>query len=258
MDPPGAAGPIEPGSTGVRIGCAGWSITTAQHSLFGQGTSLLSKYASRLRAVEINSSFYRPHRRNTYARWADSVPDDFRFAAKLPRVITHEQRLRGVGPQLDVFLAQAGGLGEKLHCLLVQLPPSLSYDARTASTFFKVLRRRWPGPVACEPRHASWFTAQVAAALQRHAVARVGADPAIVPTAALPGGDTMLYYWRWHGSPRAYFSAYGEEALQALALSLRSPRPGGYEAWVIFDNTAHGHAVPNALRLQQLVSAATQ
>jgi uncharacterized protein YecE (DUF72 family) len=108
--------------------------------------------------VEINSSFHKPHRRKTYERWAASVPADFAFGVKAPREITHGLRLARAGAALDAFLAQASGLGSKLGVLLFQLPPSLAFDARTTATFFRVLRKRHAGRVACEPRHATWFT----------------------------------------------------------------------------------------------------
>lgn len=237
----------------MRTGTAGWSIASAHRHLAGPGASGLERYATLFDAVEINSSFYRPHRRETYARWADTVPAHFRFSVKLPRTITHEYALRGALPLLDDFLAQAGALGERLGCLLVQLPPSLACDARVASTFFAGLRRRWPGGVACEPRHASWFEPRADALWQRHRIARVAADPARQPEAAAPGGHSSLRYWRWHGSPRIYSSAYGADALAALSGRVRASMEGGGEAWVIFDNTAHGHATPNAAEFQSLL-----
>ncbi|MGZ8413013.1 MAG: DUF72 domain-containing protein, partial [Gemmatirosa sp.] len=106
-------------SSSFRIGTAGWSLPKAeQHAFPGEGTHL-ERYAARFPAVEINSSFYRPHRPATYARWAASVPADFRFAVKVPRTITHERRLRDVDDLLDAFLGEARGLGASLGCLLV-------------------------------------------------------------------------------------------------------------------------------------------
>ncbi|MDH5823969.1 DUF72 domain-containing protein [Luteimonas sp. RD2P54] len=236
----------------TRIGCAGWSIASANRHLFGEGASMLARYATRFDAVEINSSFYRPHLRTTYVRWADTVPEDFRFAVKLPRTITHDARLQRSGPMLDAFLAQAGGLGDKLGCLLVQLPPSLAFDARAAATFFAMLRRRWSGPVACEPRHPSWFAPRCQALWARHRIARVAADPARVPEAAVAGGAGAVRYWRWHGAPRMYYSAYDEPALRALAAEVARATPAGAEAWVIFDNTTLGHATTNAASFQAL------
>ncbi|MFL6588284.1 MAG: DUF72 domain-containing protein [Luteimonas sp.] len=231
----------------IRIGCAGWSIASRDATLFGAGDSMLTRYATRFDAVEINSSFYKPHRATTYARWADSVPTGFRFSIKLPRTITHEARLTGCGAALDAFLEAAGGLGDKLDCVLVQLPPSLAFDARTAATFFAMLARRWPGRVACEARHASWLTPQGDRLLARHHVARVAADPARHTDDARPGGSARFGYWRWHGRPRIYYSEYDAIALDAIATAIHA-FPA--DAWVVFDNTAAGHAIPNAAALQ--------
>lgn len=204
--------------------------------------------------AEINSTFYRPHRLATFERWAATVPDDFRFSVKLPRAITHDARLAGVGDALTVFLDQIGHLGDKLGGLLVQLPPSLRFDARTASSFFAMLRRRTGLPVACEPRHASWFEPAADAQWARYAVARVAADPARVPEAARPGGDCGQWsYWRWHGAPRIYYSRYGDAELAALANGLRDRARPDAPAWCILDNTAGGHAVEDATRLQALL-----
>jgi uncharacterized protein YecE (DUF72 family) len=240
----------------MRIGCAGWSISSQHAHLFGEGDSHLARYATRFDAVEINSSFYRSHTGETYARWASSVPRGFRFSAKLPKIITHDMRLHGVGGALSQFVDEVTALGSRLGGVLVQLPPSLAFDARVADTFFSMLRRRLSAAVACEPRHASWFEPRVDALWQRYEIARVAADPARIDAAAQPGGGGRWNYWRWHGSPRMYYDSYDEDRLQALAQSilLRSSqaRPG----WCIFDNTAAGHAIANAARLQTLLAAA--
>jgi len=236
---------------GIFIGCAGWSLPSASRSLFGAGDSMLARYATRFNAVEINSSFHRPHRRDTYARWAASVPSGFRFSVKLPRSITHDARLRGTGRELDRFAGEVDGLGRKLAMLLVQLPPGLVFDARTAATFFGMLRRRFDIGIACEARHASWFAPGVQALWRRHGIARVAADPPVPDgEARAPGGDTRVRYWRWHGSPRVYYSAYDDDALHALAGAMRT---GGGTRLAILDNTAHGHAVTDAARLQSML-----
>ena len=223
-----------------HIGTAGWALPKAHRERFGAGDSILARYATRLNAVEINSSFYRPHKAATYARWAQTVPADFRFAVKVPKTITHEKRLKDAEALLDAFLGECTALGKKLGPLLVQLPPSLGFDPKTE--FFDALRARFGGAVVCEPRHASWFTPQAGALLRQHRVSRVAADPAPVPEAAKPFGE--IAYFRWHGSPRMYYSDYGAAALDALAKRLPQ------DAWVIFDNTALGHATPNALALR--------
>lgn len=231
----------------IRIGTAGWSIPAAYKNRFPVSGSQLEKYAARMRAVEINSSFYRPHRRATYERWAASVPADFRFAVKLPRAITQDSRLQNYGDLLDRFLAEVSGLGDKLGVLLVQLPPKLVYDEDVAVAFFHDLARA-AVPVASEPRHPSWFAPGADDTLGRLGVARVAADPPRAPTDGEPGGDRNFAYWRMHGNPRIYYSDYGEGALARLAGRLQEGD------WCIFDNTAAYHALGNALRLRDLTN----
>lgn len=233
-----------------RVGCAGWSLPRAEQARFPAAGSHLERYACRFDAVEINSSFHRPHRPATYARWSASVPSSFRFSVKLPKTITHALRLQQAGELVETFLMEARGLGEKLGCLLVQLPPSLSFDHRVAADFFSDLRSRSPAPLACEPRHPSWFIPRADVLLRELGVARVAADPACVPEAAEPGGLRELSYFRLHGSPRMYSSEYPEESLAALGSRLQADVAAGRNVWCIFDNTALGAATRNALDLR--------
>jgi uncharacterized protein YecE (DUF72 family) len=235
---------------GVRIGCAGWNLPRAEHAQFPETGSHLERYASRFDAVEINSSFYRPHRPATYARWSAGVPASFRFSVKVPKTITHGLRLQQSDELLETFLTEAGGLGDKLGCLLVQLPPSLSFEPAVAAGFLASLRSRSPAPLACEPRHPSWFAPEVEDLLQELGVARVAADPARVPEAAEPGGWPGLSYYRLHGSPRIYYSEYPEEYIAALASRLQADATAGRTVWCIFDNTTLGAATRNALDLR--------
>src|SRR5262249_61308775 len=163
----------------LRIGCAGWTIPKQYATSFPPSGSHLDRYAQRFAAVEINSSFRRPHRRTTYERWSAAVPDGFAFAVKAPKEITHELRLAGAEAALDAFLAQGRGLADKLGPLLFQLPPSLAFDPQTARSFLRALRTRFDGHVVCEPRHADWFTARADALLTEFRISRVAADPPI-------------------------------------------------------------------------------
>jgi uncharacterized protein YecE (DUF72 family) len=144
----------------IFIGCAGWSLRREHWPEFPADGTHLQRYAARFNSVEINSSFYRPHRRSTYERWADSVPEGFRFSVKIPKQISHERRLLDCEDALDEFLSQCSGLGDRLGCLLLQLPPSLAFDAASTEAFFKTLRQRFDGAVVLEPRHESWVSAE--------------------------------------------------------------------------------------------------
>ncbi len=240
------------------IGTAGWTVPKQHLALFpphapGPQPSHLERYATRLACVEINSSFHRPHRRSTWERWAATTPDGFRFAVKAPKAVTHNARLINTGAALLDFFNAVNGLGPKLGPILVQLPPKLAFDEGVAQEFFTTLRELHPGPVVLEPRHASWFTAPVDRQLRGFDIARAAADPPKgSDLAARPGGSRTLTYWRLHGAPRTYYSDYESSWLHGFANRLKSlPQASAAEqTWIIFDNTALGHATANAIQLQ--------
>lgn len=233
----------------IFTGCAGWSLGREHSAAFTAEGTHLQRYAARLNCAEINSSFYRPHRQQTYQRWAASVPVGFRFSVKVPKLISHVQRLQACDQALDEFVLQCSGLGDRLGCLLVQLPPSLAFDESVAEAFFTSLRRCFPGPVVLEPRHESWTGAE--ALLVRYQIAQAAVDPSRISTDSTPRGWPGLKYWRLHGSPRIYYSPYELPRLERLAVELQTATAEGQSAWCIFDNTASGAALGNALTLAQ-------
>jgi uncharacterized protein YecE (DUF72 family) len=245
----------------MRIGTAGWTLSREAADSFPGDGRHLQRYAQVLRCAEINSSFHRSHRVEVYERWAAQTPPDFRFSAKLPRSITHEGRLRRAREPLRRFLAEAAGLGERLAVILVQLPPSFAFEARPVRNFFGLLAESFGGAVVCEPRHASWFTPAADRVLRAARVSRAAADPARWPEAARPGGwmgpegdgaGAVLYH-RWHGAPRMYWSRYELAWVRERAGELRR-WPAGADCWCIFDNTAGGGAISNALELRSLLA----
>jgi uncharacterized protein YecE (DUF72 family) len=238
------------------VGTAGWSVPSRYAAEMPPGGSHLERYARSLNAAEINSSFYRPHQRKTYERWARSVPAGFRFSVKVPKAMTHEQTLVDCGALLDRFVAEVTGLGDKLGVLLVQLPPKLAFEKRVVDRFFRDLHQHIDVAVACEPRHASWFTPEISDWLAERRVARVAADPAPVTGGGEPGGWKGLAYFRWHGSPRIYYSDYDAAALARLSERLDAQRQQGIPTWCILDNTALGAALGNALALTPVTRAA--
>jgi len=231
------------------IGTAGWTIPRDVADRFPDEGTSLERYAARFNTAEINSSFYRSHRASTWERWRDSVGDDFRFSVKLPKAITHEAKLVDCEPLIDAFLAEVAVLGDRLGALLVQLPPKLDYDETVADRFFTTLHARTAAPIACEPRHASWFTPKADAHLADLHIARVAADPARCDGADRPGGWRGFSYWRLHGSPVMYRSSYADRIGQ-YASALKAEQ----DAWCIFDNTASSAATADALALVRAVA----
>jgi uncharacterized protein YecE (DUF72 family) len=208
----------------------------------------LTWYAGRFRTVELNNPFYRPPSRETWTRWAAAVPDDFLFAVKVTRVVSHYRRLRGTAEPLAAFLEQARVLGPKLGPLLVQLPPQLHLDQRTLETFLAELPRqeRW----VLEVRHPSWQVPEVYAALAATGVALcvpVGGRvrPDLITTAPFT-------YVRMHGG-RGDGGGFDDEELTAWARRLRAVARSGKDAYVYFNNDLGGHAPRNAERLRQLL-----
>jgi uncharacterized protein YecE (DUF72 family) len=236
----------------IRVGTAGWALPRELRPAFGTEGSALARYATRLDAAEINSSFHRPHAPWVYERWAASVPPNFRFSVKVPKAITHERKLVACEEPLRAFLGQITALGDRLGCLLVQLPPSLAYAPHEATDFLEMLRGLHPeGAIAFEPRHASWFGSEADGLLQELRIARVLADPVLHDAGRAPGGWPQLVYLRLHGTPRTYYSTYEPPLLDALAQRLlRAAGDEAREAWCIFDNTASGAATANALQLR--------
>jgi uncharacterized protein YecE (DUF72 family) len=238
----------------LYVGTAAWANPPAERSKRLAGQSHLDYYAATFNSVEINSSFYRSHQHATYARWRESTPARFAFAVKLPRSVTHECALRHYRSPLQRFLDEVSGLERKLHVLLVQLPGSLEFEVRMADRFFKALAGASAARIACEPRHPSWFTPSAETILQRHDIARVAADPARVPNAHLPGGSRKLIYYRLHGSPRMYYSAYSDDYLAQISRAMLETGFRTREVWCVFDNTARYEAWPNAQRLSEMLS----
>jgi uncharacterized protein YecE (DUF72 family) len=228
------------------IGTAGWNIPRAHRDRFPAGGSQLQRYATLLTGTEINTSFYRSHAAATYERWGAGVPASFRFAVKLPKVLTHERSLEPDRDALARFLDEIAGLGSKIGPILIQLPPSLTFEERRVAAFFELLRASFTGAVVCEPRHPTWAAAQATPLFVSYEIARVAADPPRAPGLSTPGGWSGLVYYRLHGSPQPYFSTYPPQRITDLAARLRAAT---VPAWCIFDNTGSGAAAANALEL---------
>jgi uncharacterized protein YecE (DUF72 family) len=164
----------------------------------------------------------------------------------VPQTITHEDE--PTSADLDRFIQESAGLGEKLAVLLVQFPPGKEFDKDAAAQLFENLQARTKVHLVCEPRHASWFTDEVDQWFSERRISRVAADPSRVPGADKPGAWQGLSYFRLHGSPRIYYSSYDDDFLQTLRLQLSALQKSG-DVWCIFDNTAAGCALGNALTL---------
>ncbi len=234
----------------VRVGCAGWSIPARSAVRFDSLGSHLQRYSTKLNCCEINSSFRREHKPATWERWAASVATDFQFSVKAPRSITHDANLACAPEMLTEFLKHIQLLGDTLGPVLVQTPPSQEFETERVTQFLSLMRRYHRGDIVWEPRHSSWFGERANKCLADFEVGRVASDPGCVPAAAIPGGYTNLAYYRLHGSPRPYYSRYPVSFLKMVALELDKLAATASRVWCVFDNTALGWAIENALELR--------
>lgn len=235
----------------IYVGTAGWNIPSSLKEKFLSEGTHLQKYSEKLNCVEINSSFYRDHKFETYQKWSQLTPDDFLFSVKLLRYFTHEKRLVETGSILKDSLNNIFGLGPKLGVLLIQLPPSLSFEYQIAKIFFQKITRYCDCPVVLEPRHISWCTSKALNLLEEFKISKALADPepCKILKSQRPSVEKSVRYFRLHGSPEIYRSNYEPEALNRLYAKLKNPLSPTQQTWIIFDNTTFHFATQNALEL---------
>jgi uncharacterized protein YecE (DUF72 family) len=233
----------------VHIGTAGWHLPKVLVN--ATDGSALQRYAEHFNAVEVNSTHYTCHKEATFHRWAASVPADFRFAVKMHRDITHIQRLTKVGP-IQEFLQEVSALGDRLGALLVQLPPKLAWSEAHGDVL-EAVREVYTGPIVLEPRNPSWSNAAVIRRLLSVGMSVVAADPPLITSQLGPLGDPATSYFRLHGAPRMYWSAYDKDSLRTVVTAVRRSLGTKGRVWVMFDNTASGQAALNALHLKEML-----
>lgn len=234
-------------SARVFVGTSGWSYDHWRGIFYPQhlgAQDRLAFYATRFETVEIDGTFYRLPTEAAVRRWCDAVPDDFRFAVKGSRLITHYRRLANIDEALDAFLRRVSLLGEKLVVVLWQLPPTLTCDLELLGGFLA----RLPGGVrhAVEFRHESWLAEPTFELLGGHGVAQVHVSGDAVRTDLTPTADFV--YARLHGTAD-YHGAYGRPALELWSLFVREQLAEGRDCYVYFNNDAEGHAPADAARL---------
>jgi uncharacterized protein YecE (DUF72 family) len=229
----------------VLIGTSGWQYRHWKGRLYPAGLAQkawLEHYAARFATVEVNATFYRLPAPATAEAWAARVPDDFVFAVKLSRYLTHIRRLRDPEEPVARFMAVAEALGPRLGPVLMQLPPTMRADLDALGATL----RRFPAGVrvAVEPRHDTWFTPELYALLERHRAALCWADrprwrPPYVRTA--DWGYLRLHEGR--ATPRP---CYGRDALAAWAGRIAERFGPGDDVYVFTNNDPEGCAVRDA------------
>jgi uncharacterized protein YecE (DUF72 family) len=235
----------------LLIGTSGWQYKDWRPGLYPAGLPQrlwLERYASQFAVVEINNAFYRLPERDTFRQWRERSPDDFVFAVKMSRYLTHIKRLKEPAEPVARFLGRAEALGDKLGPVLLQLPPSLRADAgaldETLSRFPRSVR------VAVEPRHDTWFTDEIRDVLKRHGAALCWADRLGRPRTPL-WHTADFGYLRMHEGRAQPWPRYGRASLSTWLDRIERELPG-VPVYVFFNNDPGGAAVTDAAAMAEL------
>jgi len=240
--------------TELRIGTSGWQYKHWRGRVYPKElptAGWLEYYTHYFDTVELNNPFYRQPEKKTFEKWRRSVPDDFVYAVKLNRFITHIKRLNVDRQSIERSYGTMAGLGRKLAVVLVQLPPRMKFDEERAERFFRMVARR-RRRLALEPRDGSWFTDDALAFLRRRNIALVAGETPHWPTHLAVTAEFV--YLRFHGPGRRYASNYEDDALREWAERIRGWRGEGHDVFAYFNNDEMGYAPRNALRLRELAS----
>jgi uncharacterized protein YecE (DUF72 family) len=238
------------------IGTSGWVYKTWRAHLYANApVRRWLEIASRtFDALEINGSFYKQITPATYARWYAETPEDFRFALKGHRFVTHFKRLRDCADSIARLRDQTKPLADKLAAVVWQLPARFECDLGRLDEFLTVLAE-WPTRHAIELRHRSWFTDAVADRMHEANVAVCIADAPDFPM--WREVTTDLVYVRLHGHTRKYASNYSTPNLRRWAAEIERWLTERRDVHVYFDNDAEGHAVRNANALRAMLGTDT-
>jgi uncharacterized protein YecE (DUF72 family) len=236
------------------IGCSGWHYEHWRGLCYPKELpklKWLSFYAQQFNTVELNNSFYRLPSEKAFNTWQESTPDNFAFAVKVSRFITHIKRLRNLDASVDNFLSRAALLKEKLGPLLYQLPPSMRRNDEVLDNFLSTLPSEYQHVI--EFRHQSWIDEKVFGILRRHNVGLCVFD---MPGFSCPLVATSGFaYIRFHGREGLYSSRYSDAELARWAQRIDRLGQNVRVSYIYFNNDAEAFAVENATMLRDLLQS---
>lgn len=242
----------------LRIGTSGWNYKDWKGLFYPEGLAQkrwLEFYAQNYSTAEVNYSFYRLPKPETYQKWRQATPEDFLFTLKCSRLITHTKRLNVLGDLWQNFLNNAIHLQEKLGPILCQFPESFQKDALRLEGFLTSARTAVEHDLkirlAVEFRHESWFDKEIYRLLEKHNVALVIADSSMFPRHDVLTAD--FAYYRYHGPGRLFHSVYTRQQMEDEAKKMRKCLRQGMDVFGYFNNDGSGYAVKNSLQLKALL-----
>ena len=256
MEPRARTTALSTNETRAYIGTSGYSYKHWKNVLYPSGLATsrwLEFYSRTFNSVELNVTFYRLPKRQTFETWKEQTPPHFRFVIKGSRYITHLRRLLQSAEALDNFFTNAAGLGKKLICVLWQLPPSMKMNIQRLDDFLHVLKEKYGWcRHSFEFRNPSWFTPQTYECLTRYDASLCIADS---PRASTPVHTSATFlYLRFHGGRVLYGSEYSRQELAAWATNAARWMRGKTVLFAFFNNDAQGFAVKNAQMFKELIN----
>lgn len=239
----------------LRIGTSGWSYSHWQGQFYPEEVKKgewLEFYAENFETVELNSSFYHLPRKSTFAGWRERTPEDFLFAVKVSRFISHRKHLKDCRKAWVKFYRRAVLLKEKLGPFLIQLSPNWKRDRERLEKFVEVIKDVSPGERFCfEFRHPSWFEEEIYHLLEENNLSLVVADTPDYPYRERMTADFL--YLRLHGRDELYASEYGRKELEDWAEKMEK-WGRSRDVYCYFDNDGRGFAPRNAEELKGILS----
>jgi uncharacterized protein YecE (DUF72 family) len=236
----------------LYIGCSGFYNNDWKGSLYpenAQSKDFLSLYSKTFNAVEINSTFYRKPTSKTLLKWHDETPDDFRFFIKIPKSITHQNRLENSRDEIALFCNHIqNGLKDKLSGFLYQLPPSFTNTAENIERIINNIDHGFLNVI--EFRHSSWWQKEIFELLKKHNIVFSGVNfPGNLPEDLIINHAEILYY-RLHGKPVLYKSEYSKDFMESLAEKIKDSKQTSF---IFFNNTWGTAAIKNSLYLKSIL-----
>lgn len=237
-----------------RIGCSGFYYKEWKEIFYPAGLpqkEWFAYYCRHFNTIEINSSFYRQPSAKSFAAWYDTSPDNFLFTIKAPRTITHYGKFNDVEELTgDFYRVIKEGLKEKLGCVLFQLPPSFPYSPERMALILKNMQQGFNNVI--EARHISWWQEEVINTFSDHHITFSGISyPSALPEDIIQNNEPV--YYRFHGKPVLYKSAYPESRLQEF---VEQVNPSSKQVYVYFNNTWGNAALLNSRQLISLTASA--
>jgi uncharacterized protein YecE (DUF72 family) len=236
----------------IHVGCSGWVYKHWRGILYPEGlpqSRWFQRYAEEFDTVEINASFYRVPRAETFDGWRNKAPDGFHYAVKVNRFITHLKKLVGVEETLNEFVALARRLGPTLGPLLYQLPPSLKLDLERLESFLEIVPKDLSN--VFEFRDKSWYVPELYALLDRFGASFCVHDMSGSQCERIAVGP--IAYVRFHGGEGKYWGRYSDEGLLEWTDWVIDQSRQGRTVWCYFNNDIHGHAIHDAQTLKSMV-----